>query len=117
MKKDIVAKRVNARRKGEMLSFESKMDQAATMLKGVFAHFRQPVLVVTDSWFGNDGLWSRLNRGRGGDFHLLSRLRTNITLYALPPVVPTGGKSKPGRPGKYGTRLGSVGCTRGSRPV
>ena len=66
------------------------------MLKGVFDYFQQPVLAVVDSWFGNDGLWSRLDRGRHGDFHLLSRLRINITLFDLPPVTPKGVKRKPG---------------------
>ncbi|MEA3292351.1 MAG: transposase, partial [Pseudomonadota bacterium] len=106
MRKDIEAQRVNAERRGETVAFESKMAQAAAMLKGVFDHFQQPVLAVTDSWFGNDGLWSRLERGRTGDFHLLSRLRTNITLYDPAPRVPEGEKSPPGRPRKYGRRLG-----------
>ena len=108
MKKDIEAKRVNACRNGTVIAFETKMDQAATMLKGVFEHFRQPVLAVTDSWFGNDGLWSRLERGRNGDFHLLSRLRSNLTLYALPRATAPGEKSPRGRRRKYGIRLGSV---------
>jgi len=116
MQKDIEAQRVNAERRGETVSFESKMVQAAAMLKGVFDHFQQPVLAVTDSWFGNDGLWSRLERGRTGDFHLLSRLRTNITLYDPAPMVAAGGKRRPGRPRKYGRRLGSVEqCAAGCR--
>jgi len=64
------------------------------------------VLTVTDSWFGNNGLWSRLDLGKEGSFHLLSRMRTNITLYGFAPV-PTG-KPKAGRPRKYGRRMGSV---------
>jgi hypothetical protein len=108
MKKDIEAGHVNVRRNGAAVAFETKMDQAATMLKAVFAYFRQPVLVVADSWFGNNGLWSRLARGRGGDFHLLSRLRTNLTLYALPCASVPGAAPKRGRPRKYGARLGSV---------
>ena len=108
MKKVIEAKCVNAQRKGAVVAFQSKMEQAATMLKEVFEQYRLPVVIVTDSWFGNDGLWSRLQRGRGGDFELLSRLRTNIILYGLPPVVPAGVKRKPGCPRKYGDRLGSV---------
>ena len=65
-------------------------------------------MAVTDSLFGNDGLWSRLERGRNGDFHLLSRLRSNLTLYALPAAVSPGDKPKKGRPKKYGVRFGSV---------
>ena len=108
MHKDIVASSINTQRQGQSVCFESKMEQAASMLKGVFDHFQQPILAVTDSWFGNDGLWSRLDRGRGGDFHLLSRLRTNIILYDLIAPVDQGEKRPRGRPRKYGDRLGSV---------
>lgn len=108
MKKDIRAETVNAQRRGVPVSFESKMEQAARMLHEVHDHFQQSVLVVTDSWFGNDGLWSRLERGRNGAFHLLSRFRTNITLFDFPAVIPKGPKGKPGCPKKYGKRLGSV---------
>jgi hypothetical protein len=108
MQKDIEAKGVTVRRDGAVVAFETKMDQAATMLKAVFAHFGQPVLVVTDSWFGNDGLWSRLARGRDGDFQLLSRLRSNLTLYDLTPTPASGEPARRGRPRKYGARLGSV---------
>ena len=108
MKKDIEAKKVNAKRLGEIVTFKTKMSQAATMLMAVYDHFRLPVLVVTDSWFGNDGLWSRLDRGKGGAFHLLSRLRINITLYDLVPEMTEGPKSPRGRPKKYGQRLGSA---------
>ncbi len=106
MKKDIEAKSINAHRKGKLVSFESKMEQAAVMLKEVQKYFQQPVLVVADSWFGNDGLWSRLERGLAGCFHLLSRMRTNITLYDFAPAVTDGVKRKAGRPGKYGERPG-----------
>ena len=115
MKKDIEAVRINAERKGEVVPFETKMEQSATMLNGVFDHFQQSVLAVTDSWFGNNGLWSRLDRGRHGDFQLLSRLRTNITLFDLPPVTREGVKRKPGCPKKYGARLGNVDQCAASR--
>ncbi len=108
MKKDIEAKSINAERKGEIITFENKMEQAATMLKEVHNHFDQPVLAVTDSWFGNDGLWSRIDRGDDGRIHILSRLRTNIILYDFPIEIPEGAKAPQGRPKKYGERLGSV---------
>jgi hypothetical protein len=108
MQKDIKAKSINANRKGQVVLFESKMEQAAAMLKEVHNYFQQTVLIVADSWFGNDGLWSRLDRGLGGCFHLLSRMRTNITLYDFAPVLAEGGKRKAGRRRKYGDRLGSV---------
>ncbi len=50
----------------------------------------------------------KISRGQNGAFHLLSRLRTNITLYDLAPVRTEGIKSKRGRPRKYGKRLGSA---------
>ena len=106
MKKDIEAGFHTAKRRGEVVAFESKMEQAAAMLKEIQRDFQKVVLVVTDSWFGNDGLWSRLNRGDDGRFHLLSRMRTNINLYDLPQV--TEGKRNVGRPRKYGEGLGKV---------
>jgi hypothetical protein len=108
MKKDIEAERVNSKRRGEVMVFNTKMHQAATMLMAVYDHFKRPVLIVTDSWFGNDGLWSRLDRGQNGAFHLLSRLRTNITLYDLTPMITDGTKNPRGRRRKYGNRLGSA---------
>jgi len=106
MKKDIEAQSATATRKGEVLPFEDKMAQAATMITDIQNYYEQPVLIVTDSWFGNNGLWSRLDHESEGSFHLLSRMRTNITLYDFAPA-PTG-ESKVGRPRKYGQRLGSV---------
>lgn len=106
MKKDIDTRSAIAIRKGEILPFEDKMAQAATMITDIQEYFKQPVLIVTDSWFGNNGLWSRLDRRTDGAFHLLSRMRTNITLYDFSPV-PTG-RPMAGRPRKYGRRLGSV---------
>lgn len=106
MKKDIEAESATAKRRGKTLFFESKMEQAATMLKEIHNHFQQSVLVVTDSWFGNNGLWSRLDQGDGGCFHLLSRMRTNINLYDFAPAPAE--KRKAGRPRKYGERFGSV---------
>ena len=84
------------------------MDQAATMIKEVHDHYRKHVLVVTDSWFGNDGLWSRLDRGLIRRINLLSRLRTNTVLYDFPAIVPEGEKKPRGRRRKYGDRLGTV---------
>lgn len=106
MQKDIEAESATAKRKGDILPFESKMEQAATMLKDVHDYFQQALLIVTDSWFGNNGLWSRLDRGAEGCFHLLSRMRTNITLYDAPPAPVEYRKA--GRPKKYGNRFGSV---------
>lgn len=107
MKKMIDEETCNAKRKGKIVPFKTKMEQAANMLKSIHTYFQQSVLVVTDSWFGNDGLWSLLDRGGNGDFNLLSRLRSNITLYDHPPIVREGDKRSRGAPRKYGARLGS----------
>ena len=84
------------------------MEQAVAMLKDVQAYYQQPVLAVTDSCFGNNGLWKPLERGAGGNYHLLSRMRTNITLYDFTFVLAPGENRSVGRPRKYGVRLVSV---------
>jgi len=105
MKKDIEANAPTARKSGRTVEFQSKMAQAAEMLKAVAARFADmTVLVVADSWFGNDGLWRPLSESQFA-FELLSRLRANITLYDLPAPRQSGQR---GRTRKYGTKLGSV---------
>lgn len=106
MKKDILSKSVNVQRKAQVVRFTSKMEQAAEMIKQVQDFFQKPILVVTDSWFGNNGLWAPLEQGSGGMFNLLSRMRSNTTLYDCAPVATE--KRGRGRPRKYGDRLGSV---------
>ena len=66
---------------------------------------RQGILVVADSWFGNQGLWKPLRKELGKRAHLLSRLRANNNLYGLPdsPSV-----KRAGRPRKYGQHLGTA---------
>jgi hypothetical protein len=91
--------------RGRALTFESKFTQAVRLIRslaGVFA--RAPILVVTDSWFGNNGLLKPLRRALGSRAHLLSRLRVNAVLHDLPVAV----AGHAGRPRKYGERLGSV---------
>lgn len=107
MEKDIKAETINAKRKGVTVSFESKMQQAATMILAVHAHYKHRVVVATGSWFGNDGLWSRLDRGKDGCIDLLSRLRTNIVLYDFPSAEDKNEKRR-GPRRKYGHRLGCV---------
>ena len=101
-------KKQNVKNRDKLITFKSKMEQTASMIKGVFHYYQLPVLVITDSWFGNNGLWSRLDQGWNGDFHLLSRFRTNITLYDHTPVKAANKTRKLGRQRKYGERLGSV---------
>jgi hypothetical protein len=87
------------------LVFADKFAQAVVLIARLGACFmRCPVLVVTDSWFGNNGLLKPLRQHLGARAQLLSRLRVNATLYARPD--PTPGKA--GRPRKYGARLGSA---------
>ena len=103
--KDIDAGKINARRHGQVLPFQSKMAQAAEMILRIAAHFGdKPPLVVCDSWFGNNGLWKPLSAS-GQSIHLLSRLRINTALYAEPNDA---AKTTKGRPRKYGDRCGSV---------
>ncbi len=71
-------------------------------LSAVFADV--PVLVVTNNWFGNNGLLKPLRAKLGEHAHLLSRKPVNAALYGLP--EPTAGR--PGRLRKYGQRLGSA---------
>ena len=90
---------------GKDSSFQTKLDQAAGMLIQLAHHFvGVPVIVVCDSWFGNNGLFKPLRRQLGDTFQLLSRLRSNTVLYTMPP---NGTSKKRGRPRKYGYRLGS----------
>ena len=85
--------------------FADKFTQAVALIARLGAFFkRTPLLVVTDSWFGNNGLFKPLRARLGERVHLLSRLRVNAALYALPTPVP----GKVGRPRKYGERLGSA---------
>lgn len=87
------------------LTFESKFTQAVRLIQTIAGVFpRAPILVVTDSWFGNNGLLKPLRRSLGSRAHLLSRLRVNALLHDLPVAVP----GRAGRPRKYGERLGHV---------
>ena len=105
MEKDIEAKSLTAKIFGATVPFKSKMAQAAEMLCSVAKHFKNvPILVVTDSWFGNNGLHRPLSNSVY-TFDLLSRLRSNITLYDLPLQRMSGQR---GRSRKYGNKLGSV---------
>ena len=106
MEKDIKGESETAKRQGKVMPFESKMEQAAAMIQEIHNFYQQRVLIVADSWFGNDGLWSRLDRGQDGCFDLLTRMRKNNTLYDFP--LKPGGKRGKGRPPKYGDHLGSV---------
>jgi hypothetical protein len=91
---------------GQRPVFATKFAQAVDHIGRLAAVFAAtPVLVVTDSWFGNNGLWRPLRSALGSRAQLLSRLRVNSALYDLPPE-PTPGTV--GRPRKYGSRIGTA---------
>ena len=91
--------------RGQAIVFQSKFAQAVRLIAALAGVFGQvPVLVVADSWFGNQGLLKPLRAALGPRAHLLSRLRVNAVLCEQP--APTPGTA--GRPRKYGTRLGNA---------
>ncbi|TXL03018.1 transposase, partial [Methylococcaceae bacterium CS1] len=104
--KTIQAKKETATIRGEVIPFQTKMTQAGTMLIGIAEHYSScPILAVTDSWFGNNGLWKPVYNAIGNRFNILSRLRCNNVLYDRPEKRKKGQR---GRNKKYGQRLGSA---------
>jgi hypothetical protein len=104
--KTLKAKTINVIQGGKVPPFQTKLAQAGAMIIEVAAHFAgAPVLVVTDSWFGNNGLFKPVREALGLQFHLLSRLRVTSMLYDLPP------ERRPKQRGTtrtYGQKLGSA---------
>jgi hypothetical protein len=91
--------------RGQALVFRTKFAQAVQLIErlaGVFVAV--PILVVTDSWFGNRGLLTPLRAALGPRVQLLTRLRVNTVLHDRPGLA-TG---RSGRPRKYGPRLGNA---------
>ena len=104
LKKSI--ERINRDDNGPKLTFESKLAQAAVMITAMAAVFaRARITVVTDSWFGNNGLFKPLRHQLGRRVDLLSRLRSNNNVFKLPGPQ---GKSRVGRPRKYGAKIGTA---------
>lgn len=88
------------------IKFESKLEQAVHMITDIADTFRQtPIIGITDSWFGNNGLWKPLHKKLGQWFHMISRLRSNNNIFELPDA---GTRKGPGRPKKYGKKLGDT---------
>ena len=88
------------------LTFESKLEQAATMISAIAATFSSTrIIVVTDSWFGNNGLFKPLQNQLGRRVDLLSRLRSNNKVFEL--SCPQS-ERRVGRPRKYGAKLGTA---------
>ena len=89
-----------------VIKFETKFEQAVNIITDMAGAFRKiRIITVTDSWFGNNGLWNPLHKKLGQRFHMISRLRSNNNVFDLP-----GSRTKkgPGRPKKYGEKLGNT---------
>jgi DDE superfamily endonuclease len=105
-KKTIDAEKATAKIKGAVVPFQTKLELAGQMIVSIGHYFAtSPLLVVTDSWFGNQSLWRQVRKVLGDRFHMLSRLRCNNVLYAESDARQPGQR---GRRRKYGKRLGSV---------
>jgi hypothetical protein len=104
LKKSI--EKVNQVIRGPKIDFQTKFEQAVEMISEISNVFDQNrIIAITDSWFGNDGLWNPLSTLLGSRFHMISRLRANNNVFDLPePRAKTG----PGRPRKYGRKLGNT---------
>ncbi|EFK12392.1 conserved hypothetical protein [delta proteobacterium NaphS2] len=91
--KAINAKSDNMRVAGKVVSFQTKLQQAVEMVIQVAQHFAGvDIIIVCDSWFGNNGLFKPLRTKLGNFVHLLSRLRSNTVLYSIPKI---GSSKKP----------------------
>ncbi len=89
----------------EQVVFKNKLDQAIEMLVEIHNDLKGPILAVTDSWFGNNGLFGPARKIIGKEFNLLARLRCNINVNDLPQPPK---QKKQGRSRKYGALLGNV---------
>ena len=104
LKKSI--KEINRTITGPKIKFKTKLAQAASMITDIAQAFGQSQIVtITDSWFGNNGLWKPLHNQLGQRFHMISRLRSNNNIFQLPGLHLIKG---PGRPRKYGRKLGNA---------
>ena len=66
-KKTIDAGKATAKIKGVVVPFQTKLELAGQMLIGIGHYFpTSPLLAVTDSWFGNQGLWRPVRDVLGG---------------------------------------------------
>ncbi len=91
---------------GKAINFQNKHEQAVEMLSEVATEFPESnIIVVADSWFGNNGMWKPLRKALGEQVHMNSRLRSNNNLFDLPKVLAKRGK---GRPRTYGDKLGNA---------
>lgn len=104
MKKSI--ERINRTGIAAKIRFETKLDQAVTMICDIASAFTPTrIIAVTDSWFGNNGLWKPLNDKLGPCFDMISRLRSNSNIFEMPDCRVEKGR---GRPAKYGKKAGTA---------
>jgi len=104
MKKSI--ERINRTSIAAKIRFETKLDQAVTMICDIASAFTPTrIVAVTDSWFGNNGLWKPLNDKLGPCFDMISRLRSNSNIFDMPDCRVEKGR---GRPAKYGKKSGTA---------
>jgi len=88
------------------LPFTSKLAMAVDMIAAIARGFdRKRIIVITDSWFGNNGLWKPLHDRLGIWIDMISRLRSNSNLFELPGPQ---SNTRVGRPRKYGRKLGNT---------
>jgi hypothetical protein len=86
--------------------FKTKLEQAVNMALSVANYYIDaPILIIADSWFGNDSLLRPLKKELGDRINLLSRLRSNANLFNLPPDKK---KKRRGAPKKYGNKRGNA---------
>jgi hypothetical protein len=89
--------------KNQMTSADnSKIAIAGELINTLRRMLPFPALVACDSWFGTKTLLKALNMPDLPPVHILSRLRINSALYAVPEAPKPG---KKGRKRKYGKRL------------
>ncbi len=102
LKKDLNNKALSMGK--QEIQFQTKFEQAADMFIEIANCFGNvDIITVADSWFGNKGLWKPLRKTLGTRFNMISRLRVNANLFALP-----GKSSGRGRPRIYGEKLGNA---------
>jgi hypothetical protein len=104
LKKNI--EKLNQTINGPKIEFETKLAQAVDMITDIAEAFSPTrITTIADSWFGNNGLFKPLRDKLGQRFHIISRLRSNNNVFQLPG---TRVKKGPGRPRKYGKKLGDA---------
>lgn len=104
MKKTIEAGLIKI--KGKAPAFQTKFEQTVDMLREISKAFPgNMILVVTDSWFGNNGLFAPMREQVGKLTNILSRLRVNSNLFDLPGEPEEG---QLGRRRKYGKLAGNA---------